>query len=70
MKIKYTRELNLDLNQVADALMNAMIDQLNEELGEIVETDMDVEYLEKYKPNIKNELFPIISKKLMQWRTN
>ena len=70
MKIKYTREFNLDLNQVADALMNAMIDQFNEELGEIVETDMDVEYLEKYKPNIKNELFPIISKKLMQWRIN
>ena len=70
MKIKYSREFDLDLDVIADVLIDAITDQLDEELGEIAESDIDAEYLEKFKPNIKNELYPILNKKLMCWRIN
>ena len=70
MKIKYTREFDLDLDKIADALMNAITDQLNDELSDLAETNKDEEFLENCKHDIKYEIYSILISKLQQWRTN
>lgn len=47
-----------------------MADQLSDELSDLAETDKDEEFLDKYKHNIKYELYPILVSKLQQWRIN
>lgn len=68
MKLKYTKDINLDLDSIADALLEAMEDQLNDELEDLVATDAEVEFLDQHRSEIKKELFPIIGRRLMAWR--
>lgn len=70
MKIKYTREFDLDLDEIAVALIDAITDQLDDQLSELAETDKDEEFLTNAKLNIKYELYPILINKLQQWRIN
>lgn len=70
MKLKYNRVINLDLEMIGDAFMDTMEDQLNDVIREIATTNAQEEYLEEHIPQIKQELFPIISRKLMCWRNN